>query len=264
MLTKKNEHIVTVTSTEELEQIDRKSFCYAAQRIVRTYREDFIDEDTGETVTIDRNETLYAKGAHIAPDDFSALLFHFQSGDLKEVMLSDQLRPGYVYGSTWNIWQVNAAGRIKLNMLLRAPNANLAYEIAKDYIELNYEGGFKITGIKLFTANIVIENSKEEKKKDGRKAENNWYSVSSVVKEDREEDEDIEVDDSTFDFIVYADTVETAKEIIEEWVAKRRIENKQTEPYVVNILSAKTINCNTIVPEDFWMAYKEDQEGGLS
>jgi hypothetical protein len=264
MLTKKDEHIVTVTSTEELEQIDRRKFCYAASKIVRTYPEDFINEDTGETVTIDRNEILYSKGDHISQDDFSALLFHFQSGELKEVSLSDQYRPGYVFGSSWSIWQVNAAGHIKLNMLLSAPNANLAYEIAKDYIELNYSGGFKITGIKLFTANIVIENNTEEKENNGKKVENNWYSISSVVKEDTEEDEEVEVENRAYDFIVYADTVETAKEIIEEWVAKRRIENKQTEPYVVNILSAKTINCNTIVPEDFWMAYKEDSEGGQS
>lgn len=261
MLTKKNEHIVTVTSAEELEQLDRERFCYAASKIVRTYSEDFINEDTGETVTVDRNELLYSKGDHICPDDFSALLFHFQTEDLKEVSLSDQYRPGYVYGSSWALWQVNAAGRIKLNMLLRAPNANMAYEIAQDYIELNYSGGFKIIGIKQFNANIVIEKDTEDDKHDDKKVENNWYSISSVVKE---EEDNTELEDRTYDFIVYADTVETAKEIIEDWIAKMRVQTNQTEPYVVNTLSAKTINFNTIVPEEFCLAYKQDQEGERS
>lgn len=262
MLTKKDEHIVTVTNAEELELIDRKKFCYAASQIVRTYPEDFINEDTGESVTVDRNELLYSKGDHICPDDFSALLFHFQTGDLKEVSLSDQYRPGYVFGSSWNLWQVNAAGHVKLNMLLRAPNANMAYEIAKDYIELNYSGGFKITGIKQFNANIVIEKDTEESIYGDKKAQRNWYSISSVVKENLEEQEEVEIEDRSYDFIVYADTVETAKEIIEDWIAKRRVQINRTEPYVVNTLSAKTINFNTIVPEEFCLAYKQDEEGG--
>lgn len=77
----------------------------------------------------------------------------------------------------------------------------------------------------------------------------------------KEEEDNTELEDRTYDFIVYADTVETAKEIIEDWIAKMRVQTNQTEPYVVNTLSAKTINFNTIVPEEFCLAYKQDQEG---
>lgn len=264
MLTKKNEHIVTVTSAEELEQIDRKKFCYAAETILRIYNEDFIDEDTGETVTIERSEWLYERGRSLSPDDFSALLFHFQSGGLKKVSLSDQQRKGHVFGTSWRLWQAKAnGGNVKLNMLLRAPSVVKAYEIVGDYIEQHYKGGFIITGITLFSSNIVIE--RDTQKKD-EKPNSSWYTVS-VIEKEKPVDGVIEGEDpDPIDYICYADSVETAKEIIESHIAIRRAKNDNYDPYEVKTLSAKSISCNVMIPVDFCLAHKEeeDQEGGQS
>lgn len=265
MLTKKNEHIVTVTSAEELEQLDRTRFCFAAKTILRSYNEDFIDEDTGEAVTVERNEWLYERGRCLSPDDFSALLFHFQSGGLKEATLSDQQRTGYVFETSWRLWQAKATGgNTKLNMLLRAPSVIKAYEIVNDYIELNYKGGFGITGISLFSANVVIERDTQEKPE---KPNSSWYIIS-VLEEEKPVDgliEDDEEKPKPTDYICYADSVETAKGIIENHIAISRAKEENYAPYEVKTLCAKTISCNVMIPVDFCLAHKgQDQEGERS
>ena len=41
---------------------------YLAKRVLKTWEESFIDEDTGETVTIERNEILFDRGTLIDQD----------------------------------------------------------------------------------------------------------------------------------------------------------------------------------------------------
>jgi DNA-directed RNA polymerase subunit beta len=45
-----------------------------AARVLRTWTEDFVDEDTGEVVSIDRNEILLERDHVIAPDDITTIL----------------------------------------------------------------------------------------------------------------------------------------------------------------------------------------------
>lgn len=41
---------------------------YLAQRVLKTWTEDFIDEDTSEVVSIERNELLFQRGTLIDQD----------------------------------------------------------------------------------------------------------------------------------------------------------------------------------------------------
>lgn len=264
MQTKKDEHIVTVTNAEELEQLDRKRFCYAAANILSSYDEDFLDEDTGETVTVERNEVLYHKGDTLFPDDFSALLFHFQCGRLKKVVLSNQQRNGSVNSTYWRLWQVKATGAAKLDFLLRAPSIAVAYEIATDYIELHHKGGYIISNIKAFDASTVIEYDNLDPSKN-KKTDDHWYTISVIEKPATDEENGFADDGDELEpvnYICYADSVETAKAIIEKYIAEDKAVRHEYEPYTLNILSAKTISSTDIVPVSFCMAYKQDQEGG--
>lgn len=38
---------------------------YLAKRVIKTWEESFIDEDTGETVNIERNEVLFERGTRM-------------------------------------------------------------------------------------------------------------------------------------------------------------------------------------------------------
>ncbi|MEO0468961.1 MAG: DNA-directed RNA polymerase subunit beta [Bacteroidota bacterium] len=61
---------VKVTKTNVNKCIDRK----LAARILRTWTEDFVDEDTGEVVSITRNEVLFERDHVIAKEDVEQIL----------------------------------------------------------------------------------------------------------------------------------------------------------------------------------------------
>lgn len=53
---------------------------YLVNRLCRTWTETFIDEDTGDTVPIERNELLFDKGTLITQDNLAKIRFYMAEG----------------------------------------------------------------------------------------------------------------------------------------------------------------------------------------
>ena len=49
---------------------------YLAANVLRTWNEDFVDDDTGEVVTIERNEILFERGKYIDNDLATEIIFY--------------------------------------------------------------------------------------------------------------------------------------------------------------------------------------------
>ncbi len=92
---------------------------YLAKRLLRTWQEDFVDNDTGEVVSIDRNEIIADRGQLITGDLLAVIRFHLQSGDISEVEVSNQKREGILSASTqmfpWMVTICIAGGKKKKN-----------------------------------------------------------------------------------------------------------------------------------------------------
>ena len=56
---------------------------YLAKHVLKTWEESFIDEDTGETVTIERNEILFDRGTLIDQDTLAKLRFSMEADGIK-------------------------------------------------------------------------------------------------------------------------------------------------------------------------------------
>lgn len=257
MVTKNDENVVVVKSATELQEIDRERYQFTAKKVFREWKEEFVDESTGLVTPVTRTEILFDKGVILTPDDFSKLLFHFQCNDLGEVCLSDQQRQATLVNNRgFGLWVVKAVGsKFKPKMMLRATNAMNAYEVAKDYIELNYTGDFFIKSMRTYDDCIIIEPNQEEEVKDVMKS---WYEVSLwlvIQNEDGEEEES-----QPYVFIVYAETVEAAKATIENWLANKRSEDGVEGKYTLKMQSATTIGANVIVPMEFCLAYRKGGE----
>jgi len=258
MNTRKDENLVTIKTMRELENLDKQEFHFVAEAIVRRWvDEDFVDDDTGEIVSHEKSEVIFERGEKLSSDDFSSLLFYLQCGDIKEFTLSNQQRQGAVISEKkLGVWVVKAAGRsIKCNIMLRASNAMMAYEIVKDYIELNFMGNFSIKGIKTYNECIIVEPEQD----DGKRAQpRQWYTVSILLaRSSRGGDEYTE---GPFTYVVFAETVEAAKSIIEDYVSKKMQESDIDDSYVIKMTSATTISTNVIIPLEFCMAYTEGLE----
>lgn len=257
MVTKNDENVVVVKSATELQKIDRERFLYPAKNIFREWKEEFIDEDTGLVTPVTRTELLFRRGDPLTSDDFSKLFFNFQCKDIEEVHLSDQQRQATLVNNRgFGLWTVKAVGnKFKPKLLLRATNAMNAYEVAKDFIELNYNGDFFIKSMKTYSDCIIIEPKDEDDAEDVLKS---WYEVSLLVVLQNEGGE--EEESQPYVFIVYAETVETAKVTIENWLANKRSEDGVEGKYTLKMMSATTIGANVIVPMEFCLAYRKGGE----
>ena len=133
---------------------------YLAANVLRTWNEDFVDDETGEVVTIERNEILFERGKYIDNDLATEINFYLQSNDVKEVEVSNQRRLAYENKRT-SLYPFKISATIggkRHNFILQAQNIVKAYEVATDYIELNFTQPFDIVGIKLMDRVIILND----------------------------------------------------------------------------------------------------------
>lgn len=253
---------------------------YLASNVLKSWKEDFVDESTGETVTIERNEMLFERGKYIDNELATQINFHIQAEDIKEVEVSNQRRLATVNKRN-GLYPYKASALIggkRHNFILQAQNAVKAIEVITDYIELNFTQSFDILGVKLMD-NVIILNDRLKKyveaqegaNEAGEEADNSedlrndtkYYKVEAEVAIHTEDEE--EPERTVYDFIVRTKDVDTAKVVIAAWIdakIKERTEKDGDERKVVDIsiLSASPFACNAIVEKAFCLAYKDQEE----
>ena len=62
---------------------------YLAERAVKTWTENFIDEDTGEKVPVERHEVIFDRGTYIDESLLPKIMFSIQSEELKTVKVCE-------------------------------------------------------------------------------------------------------------------------------------------------------------------------------
>ena len=165
---------------------------YLAKRVLKTWEESFIDEDTGETVTIERNEILFDRGTLIDQDTLAKIRFSMEADGIKEVEVSNQNRLAFENENKF-LYPYLAQAQIsdkKYKFLLYATGLENACLILKDYIELNYQFGFTLTMIKEFDSCVILTDNLKERKIDDATLEelkDTFLLNDSVTEEDEEE-----------------------------------------------------------------------------
>lgn len=252
---------------------------FLVSNVLKTWNEDFIDESTGEVVTIERNEILFERGSYIDDDLAQQINFSIQAEEIKDVEVSNQRRLAAPNQRT-GLYPFKVSERIgtkRRTFILQAQDAAKAIEVATDYIELNFRNSFDITGIKLMD-NVVILNdrlrksveAKEGANEEGAEPDNGeetrddtkYYKVEAEVAISTENEE--EPEKKPYDFIVRTKDVDTAKVVITAWInakVKERTERDGDERKVIDlsILSASPFACNAIVDKAFCLAYREQE-----
>ena len=78
---------IKVIETNKPEEMLHK---YLADSAVKTWTENFVDEDTGETTSIERREVIFDCGTYIDESVFPKIMFSIQSEELKTVKVCDK------------------------------------------------------------------------------------------------------------------------------------------------------------------------------
>lgn len=243
---------------------------YIAQRVTRTWFEDFIDEDTKEVVTIPRHELIAESGLFIDQDLLAELQFHLQAGEIDSVEVSNQRRMATLYkGTSLEPWTItaNINGKNK-KLLLYADSMTMANEVATDYIELNFQGLFKVTGAKEFGNCIVIKDSIVEAvevadvqdESAEAAADKKFYKIDVSASWDET--------GSNYTFIVHAANVDSGMVIINRYLTELimsfKSKNEDFNPihdpieFETKIAAASPIPCSLIIDKEFSLAYTNE------
>ena len=79
---------IKVTETNKPEEMLHK---YLAENAVKTWTENFIDQDTGETVPVERHEVIFDRGTYIDESLLPKIMFSIQSEELKTVKVCENM-----------------------------------------------------------------------------------------------------------------------------------------------------------------------------
>ena len=245
---------------------------YLVNRLCRTWTETFIDEDTGDTVPIERNELLFDKGTLITQDNLAKIRFYMAEGSVNEVEVSNQRRACFEMLNARfypYVAQVTIGDKRK-KVLLYATGVENAITIIKDYVELNFEGMFDILMVKEFESCIVlldklkgmkysferdfcsgkisaeeflqelalqVDEEEREKEQEERKTKK-WYKINSkIVTADKEGNERTEF----FQFVVNSTSAERANMLINVYLKQKQDEERQRATEKGNVFDEELI-----------------------
>lgn len=261
---------------------------YLAKGVYKTWNEDFIDEDTQETITIERNELLFTRGTLIDQDTLAQIRFSMEADGIKEVEVSNQKRMAFENENKCLYPYIAQAqiGDKKYKFLLYATGLENVIAILKDYIELNYQSGFTLTMAKEFDSCIILTDNLKERKVDSvseaylkdeisseeyldaidtedteeesKPSEKKFYQIETKVTFDDEEER-------TQTFVVHTFNVDRAMMLISHWLknkeeeyekqAKEKGHEYEKKDIHTSIESAKPIPVGRFIPKEFSMAY---------
>lgn len=240
--------------------LDEAKGMFTAERIFRTWKEDFVDEDSMEVVSIDRKEIILDRGVVLDSEALSILNFHIQSGDIKEIEVTNQRRAGMFGDFATSIWQVTIlVNAKKKNFFLYANTINQAIEIIKDFAEQAYDCFLSVVQAKVFDNVILITDIYEDESEELE----NQYNEDSEPKDPEAYRIELDVSSDGFtenlEFIVKAQNAEQAKTFIERYLSvKYKKENRDSE-FTTTLISAKSINCEQMIDLEFCIKYIQEE-----
>lgn len=221
---------------------------YTAERVVRKWFEDFVDEDTAEVISVERKEIVLDRGVLLDDITLQTIHFHLSNGDIQEVTVSDQKRDAMFTDGFTTTWVATAIifGK-KKNIYLYANSPITALDISQDYIEQQYAGSFQIVTVKESDGTTLITNISKE-----TEGELKYYKM--VV--------EIEKDETSYtnSFIVRALNAEDGKSIIEAYLQDLQQQRNEDEEFFVTIETAKKIPCEAVIDISFCNEYLKEEK----
>jgi len=234
---------------------------YLAFDVLKTWIEDFVDPDTTEVVTIERSEMLFKRGTLLDVDKITEIQFFQGTGDITEVEVSNQQRMAkMVYMGGLAPWSVSIqSGKTKKRFLLYANCVQMAIDVIKDFVELNFDEPFFILNVRNFTDCIIIPDD-ELKDEDGNdledeelEVERKFYQIDVCVKTENGQ--------YTQNFVIREKDVDSSMLKINEWLQtqmKERAEKRdqpEIEVFDTAIEKAIAITCTATIEKEFSLAY---------
>jgi hypothetical protein len=179
----------------------------------KTWTEDVHDEETDETVSMERSEVILKKGIKLTAIDILAL----QENGITSVRVSNIPLKGKKQ-ENMNLWEATLKMRLKngekkRTYIVTAESPSEAEKFISDYLEVNVECTFRAVKVSMLEYSKVIklyDTEREEYEADG-KHRIRWYKTQIFA---MIEDDDDEASGSNKNILIQATDFETALQAI--------------------------------------------------
>lgn len=253
---------------------------YLAKRAARTWTEKFIDEDTEETVTIDRCEVLFERGKLITDEIAQEL----EDAGIDVVEISDchfrakesQHFPALVRVKV----TVRSSNNDTAVLIVRSDSLRGAQDCAIDYAEGAVNKIFKSPGASyvyitkseiidkihfIGRTNADIEEEEEQLKEDPDALVKEPFKVKANFIDANIYDPDIKSTDGVHKnemFVVWAYDVVTAKNIVFDYL-KHKYNTVYNDRETLRIVEATQFYAHTYIPAEYCNEYIKDEKKKL-
>lgn len=257
---KRLEDFKSFRTSEQREMVGK----YLASRVLKTWTEDFLDEDTGETVSIERNEVLFERNTYITNDVSSQIMFHIQAEDIKDVEVCSEPNPRPYRIETINQtpYEVKLSGS---KYLVHAQTTEQAVQIAAEYAAIYLGMGgqsYSVDSVRRIDGNIIDEENPyvqtgqtddEPLEHDGQRMLNvvDIHHYQASVRTYKLKGSKMKHDD--YRYILPAQTIEEANERMKAIAANRFRDfiDEDPERHSYKVLGAKPYQVDGIVPKSY-------------
>jgi hypothetical protein len=263
---KRPQDVVTFRTSDPKEMLGK----YMPKHAVKTWTEDFRDEDTGDVVSIERNQIVVERG-YISQEKLAEIQFAIQAGDIKDVEVSeDDVRdmelytPAFYSNFMVEIPIFSAAGITKNHFAVRAQTIPQAIQIAAEFGQMyrGFDGCIRATRVVTIDAQIVPDDHACIPEADRKPADERKDYFKVQVR--REWVEDMKLKKSDTYYIVAANDVGQAKERIALLLDIMKAEQEKEQGFKAEDDSRTTIRkampfeVDCIVPKEFSDMFHEE------
>lgn len=249
MTTRKEEVVLTTSNLHEMKGMYLKGDLY------RKWTEDFVDQASGELVSVERKEMVMKRGTILNDDNLQKIMFYQQTGEIDEVEVSSQLRLAEFWQSSSYVptmVKVRVDG-VPKKVLLWASSCENAIACVKDYVELKFRGFFTISEVKIVGGRIVdIDETLPEEviEKCG------WYQVVIFVDFKDLDNEGTFAERIKLQYMVFAIDADQASAIaFKECNGQYDGKDAYNIPDDISVRKVTPYPCDELIDIDFCKAY---------
>lgn len=263
---KRPQDIETFRTSDTNEMVGK----YLPRPVIKTYNEDFMDDDTKEVITIERSEVLVDQG-HITKELASTIAFFIASGDIKDVeVCEDPVLDMTLYTSgalrPYSVEIHNNIGE-KSQYIAHAQTLAQAIRIATEFAQV-YKGlcgWVSVSRVVVVNAVFIPDDDKciPEDERKSPELEHNYFKVQ--VRTEWEDELTGAPKKRDRYFVIAAEEVGEAKERMARWLDITAAESKERgegdapgDKVRRTIRKATPFEAECIVPREFSELYHEE------
>lgn len=229
--------------------------CYLVEPAKRTWKENFVDEDSGETATVERNEIVEQAGTLITQDVLARLKFFIDAGELKEVLVSNQKRQGarvnYNALVPYTVTLKPFCGST-IKLLVRANSLQMALQIAEDYGDYIIAGNYRVNSAKKEDNFYIIDYPAKDKEENADP--DVYYKIDAVISITKADGTEL-VKGSAKAFLLPSPDADEARKLILREIAQAYKKEHGVVSVELTLFDARTFSASDIVPVHFSQKY---------